>query len=126
MARAPRHPIRTERRHSSPVVAASLQPTDIWTEPLERLFSRLSAAPSGLTGNEAETRLAEFGRNDATAVKQVPLWLRLLGRFRNPLVIIPLAASGDKERRRLLDRRHQSDRRFQCGIRQHIGDLGHG
>ncbi|WP_370674314.1 magnesium-translocating P-type ATPase [Pleomorphomonas sp. PLEO] len=94
MARAPRHPIRTERRHSSPVVAANLRPTDIWTEPVERLLSRLSATPSGLTGSAAETRLAEFGPNDAAAVKQVPLWLQFLGRFRNPLVIILLVASG--------------------------------
>lgn len=90
---APHQLPRPSRRAFSPVVA-DLQPTDIWTEPLERLFSRLSAAPSGLTADVGEARLAQFGRNDAAAVAHAPLWLQFLGRFRNPLVIILLVASG--------------------------------
>ena len=34
------------------------------------------------------------GRNDATTVKRSPLWLQFLARFRNPLVVILLVASG--------------------------------
>jgi Mg2+-importing ATPase len=35
-----------------------------------------------------------YGPNDAAAVKRSPLWLQFLARFRNPLVIILLVASG--------------------------------
>jgi hypothetical protein len=38
--------------------------------------------------------LAAFGPNDAATVKRSPLWLQFLSRFRNPLVIILLVASG--------------------------------
>jgi Mg2+-importing ATPase len=38
--------------------------------------------------------LTTFGPNDAAIVKRSPLWLQFLIRFRNPLVIILLVASG--------------------------------
>jgi Mg2+-importing ATPase len=38
--------------------------------------------------------LATYGPNDAATVKRSPLWLQFLVRFRNPLVIILLVASG--------------------------------
>ena len=43
---------------------------------------------------EAQSRLKTFGPNDAAVVKRSPLWLQFLSRFRNPLVIILLVASG--------------------------------
>ena len=71
-----------------------LGPEDIWKEPLERLLARLRATPAGLGSAEARSRLTTFGPNDAATVKRSPLWLQFLGRFRNPLVIILLVASG--------------------------------
>jgi Mg2+-importing ATPase len=38
--------------------------------------------------------LLTYGPNDAATVKHLPLWLQFLARFRNPLVIILLVASG--------------------------------
>jgi len=41
-----------------------------------------------------QSRLTRYGHNTAAAVKRSPLWLQFLARFRNPLVIILLVASG--------------------------------
>ena len=67
---------------------------DIWTEPAAQLATRLETTPEGLRAAEAEARLAAYGPNDAATVKRSPLWLQFLSRFRNPLVIILLVASG--------------------------------
>src|SRR5271165_4825960 len=67
---------------------------EIWKEPLDRLLSRLATTAAGLDATEAQSRLETFGPNDAAVVKRSPLWLRFFSRFRNPLVIILLVASG--------------------------------
>jgi P-type Mg2+ transporter len=71
-----------------------LGPEDIWREPVDRLLMRLATASAGLDSAEAQSRLATYGPNDAATVKRSPLWLQFLARFRNPLVIILLVASG--------------------------------
>src|SRR4029078_8458703 len=43
---------------------------------------------------EVQSRLTRYGPNTAAAVKPSPLWLQFLARFRSPLVIILLVASG--------------------------------
>ena len=78
----------------------AVQPTDepapetIWREPVALLLQRLTTTPAGLDAAEASSRLATYGPNDAATVKRVPLWLQFIARFRNPLVIILLVASG--------------------------------
>ena len=69
-------------------------PEEIWTEPIDRLLTRLATTRSGLTAAEALSRLTRYGPNTAAAVKRSPLWLQFLARFRSPLVIILLVASG--------------------------------
>jgi P-type Mg2+ transporter len=71
-----------------------LGPQEIWTEPLDRLLARLATTPAGLNTAEVQSRLATYGPNDAATVKRSPLWRQFLARFRNPLVIILLVASG--------------------------------
>lgn len=66
----------------------------IWSEPIEQLLAQLSTSRPGLSTVAAEARLAEHGPNDAAAVRRTPRWLEFLARFRNPLVIILLVASG--------------------------------
>ena len=68
-------------------------PEEIWQQPAAALLSRLATTIAGLTGAEARSRLAAYGPNDAAAVKQTPLWLQFLARFRNPLIVILLVAS---------------------------------
>src|SRR6478672_5894216 len=71
-----------------------LGPEEIWQEPADRLLRRLATTPAGLAAAEAQSRLTTYGPNDAATVKRSPLWLQFLARFRNPLVIILLVASG--------------------------------
>ena len=71
-----------------------LGPEEIWQEPADRLLIRLGTTPAGLAAAEAQSRLTTYGPNDAATVKRSPLWLQFLARFRNPLVIILLVASG--------------------------------
>jgi Mg2+-importing ATPase len=67
---------------------------EIWQEPVDRILARLATNTAGLDAAEAQLRLKAFGPNDAAVVKRSPLWLQFLSRFRNPLVIILLVASG--------------------------------
>lgn len=67
---------------------------EIWKEPVDRLLSGLATTTAGLDAREVQSRLKAFGPNDAAVVKRSPLWLQFLSRFRNPLVIILLVASG--------------------------------
>jgi Mg2+-importing ATPase len=67
---------------------------EIWTKPINRLLTRLATTGAGLTTMEVQSRLTRYGPNTAAAVKPSPLWLQFLARFRSPLVIILLVASG--------------------------------
>jgi Mg2+-importing ATPase len=67
---------------------------EIWKEPVVRILARLATTTTGLDATEAQSRLKIFGPNDAATIKRSPLWLQFLSRFRNPLVIILLVASG--------------------------------
>src|SRR5580658_167658 len=69
-------------------------PEDIWRAPLTQLLNQLETRAAGLTATEARSRLTKYGANDASTVKRSPLWLQFLARFRNPLVIILVVASG--------------------------------
>ena len=67
--------------------------SEVWSQPLAELLSRLATSEAGLASADAEARLQQFGRNDAATAKPTPLWLQFLSRFRSPLVIILLIAS---------------------------------
>ena len=67
---------------------------EIWKEPVDRLLAELATTAAGLDAAEVQSRLNTFGPNDAAVVKRSPLWLQFLSRFRNPLVVILLVASG--------------------------------
>ena len=69
-------------------------PGEIWTEPIDRLLMRLATSRAGLSTAEVQSRLARYGPNTTAAAKHSPLWLQFLARFRSPLVIILLVASG--------------------------------
>jgi Mg2+-importing ATPase len=67
---------------------------EFWKEPADKLLVRLATTLAGLATTEVQSRLTTYGPNDAATVKPSPLWLQFLARFRNPLVIILLIASG--------------------------------
>jgi Mg2+-importing ATPase len=61
--------------------------------PLDRLLADLGTGPAGLTEAEAAARLLAVGANTLAAERRRPLALELLARFRNPLILLLLAAS---------------------------------
>ncbi|MDI6773446.1 MAG: magnesium-translocating P-type ATPase [bacterium] len=65
-----------------------------WLRPLAALAAELRADPSGLSGAEASARLIRYGLNVLRPHGQRALLVEFLLRFRNPLVIVLLVASG--------------------------------
>jgi Mg2+-importing ATPase len=54
----------------------------------------MDSSPEGLSSAEAAIRLAKFGPNVIHGEKKKALILQFLSKFKNPLVIILLTASG--------------------------------
>ncbi|CCG40481.1 magnesium-translocating P-type ATPase [Magnetospirillum molischianum] len=67
---------------------------ELWSVPAGRLLERLETTAVGLDAGRVQERLKANGLNTAAAVKRPPLLLQFLSRFRNPLIIILLIASG--------------------------------
>ena len=86
----------TNRPHSDSAMPTNgeIGPEEIWTEPLDRLLTRVATSRAGLATAEVQSRMMRYGPNTTATVKRLPLWLQFLVRFRNPLVIILLVASG--------------------------------
>jgi len=64
-----------------------------WRRPLAELERELATDGRGLTDRKAAARLKRYGRNTFRKDRARPLVLEFLLRFRNPLVLILLAAS---------------------------------
>ena len=66
---------------------------DLWALPGAELLARLETSATGLSGATAAARLLQYGPNDAAEDERQPLLVQFLARFRNPLILILLAAS---------------------------------
>jgi Mg2+-importing ATPase len=64
-----------------------------WLKPLAEQQRELGATELGLSADEALERLRKFGPNLFADQRRRPVWLQYLARFRNPLVLVLLAAS---------------------------------
>ncbi|MEI6414803.1 MAG: magnesium-translocating P-type ATPase [Pseudomonadota bacterium] len=64
-----------------------------WLKPLAERQAELATNATGLSGTEAQSRLAQWGPNQFRGHPERPLWLQYLSRFKNPLVLLLLAAS---------------------------------
>lgn len=64
-----------------------------WLALLAESAAQKDVAARGLTSDEANTRLAQFGPNLFRDGEAQPLWLQFLSRFKNPLVLLLLFAS---------------------------------
>jgi P-type Mg2+ transporter len=64
-----------------------------WLKPLAEPGSELAADTTGLSSNEACSRLTKFGPNLFRDHQEKSLILQFLSRFKNPLVILLLVAS---------------------------------
>ena len=60
----------------------------------EEVFRSLVTSERGLSEDEADRRLAEFGPNAITAARKRPLWLRFLGQFTHFLAVLLWVAAG--------------------------------
>ncbi len=65
-----------------------------WQLSVTALIERLNSSPDGLSSAEAAARLVHFGPNLIHAERKRALLFQFLAKFRNPLVIILLTASG--------------------------------
>jgi len=76
--------------------AHSLSPKEgaLWNLPLAALQSHLTVGLDGLTSADATARLAEYGPNILRPRRRRRLVWEFLSRFRNPLVLVLLTASG--------------------------------
>jgi Mg2+-importing ATPase len=68
-------------------------PRTFWQIPLAELKQRLGAGPGGLSSAEAAARLARYGPNALKPPGRRSLFLKLVRRLRNPLVLVLLAAA---------------------------------
>ena len=66
---------------------------DFWRTPLSDIERRLGAGADGLTAAEAADRRLRYGPNTLEERRKASLPLEFLRRFRNPLVLILLAAA---------------------------------
>ena len=64
-----------------------------WQTPLAELTRQLGADLNGLTSAEAAARLQRYGANRLESQRRFSLLRKILSRFRNPLVLILLAAA---------------------------------
>jgi P-type Mg2+ transporter len=64
-----------------------------WNLSLESLQSQLETTQAGLSRQEAQARSARFGPNTLRTLRERPLLIQYLRHFRNPLVMVLLAAS---------------------------------
>lgn len=64
-----------------------------WSNRQNELFQELHSNKNGLTHVEAARRLRVYGRNVIKPKKEFKWWSLLLGQFKNPLILILVAAS---------------------------------
>ncbi len=64
-----------------------------WLKPLAEKNAALATDAAGLSCTEASTRLAKFGPNLFRDHQELPLWRQFISRFKNPLILLLLAAS---------------------------------
>ena len=64
-----------------------------WQIPLAELERQLGVSSNGLSSAEAKARLLRYGSNTLDAWRRYSFLLKFLSRFRNPLVLILLAAA---------------------------------
>ena len=65
----------------------------VWSMPLAELAAQLGSSPQGLSSDAAGARLKQYGPNRIVERQKAAIWIEILKRFRNPLVIVLLLAA---------------------------------
>ncbi len=66
--------------------------TAFYMKTVKEVFESLKTGEKGLSGEEADKRLAEYGENNLTTTLKTPKWLMFLLQFKDVLVIILIIA----------------------------------
>ena len=66
--------------------------TAFYMKTVKEVFESLKTGEKGLSGEEADKRLSEYGENKLTTTLKTPKWLMFLLQFRDVLVIILIVA----------------------------------
>ncbi len=59
---------------------------------VQELFTRLETGPQGLSGDEAQKRLEQYGPNELAAAEHISPWRIFFAQFQNVLIVILLVA----------------------------------
>ncbi|MEW6353482.1 MAG: cation-transporting P-type ATPase, partial [Pseudomonadota bacterium] len=73
--------------------APQTPPRSFWQQPLAALLAALDSGADGISDSEAEARRRIWGRNLLRPRAERALLLQFLAHFKNPLVLVLLAAS---------------------------------
>jgi Mg2+-importing ATPase len=65
-----------------------------WSISVKELFSNFSTNETGLTSEDAEKRLTDYGANRLKPQKQSDVFTLLIGQFKSPIILILLFATG--------------------------------
>jgi Mg2+-importing ATPase len=73
----------------------SIPPTldSFWSLPTEQALHQLKSRPQGLSRQEAEQRLIEYGANSLKQKRQSHTLVLLLNQFKSPIILILIAAA---------------------------------
>lgn len=64
-----------------------------YLESIERVFEYFRSGESGLSSQEAQSRLEQYGANKLAEPPKVPLWKKFLLQFADPMIIVLLVAA---------------------------------
>ena len=87
-------PLETPGARSSALTAGAPHSAPFWSQPISDLLARLGTSGAGLGTAAAAAARAVHGPNVLSTAKPKRLLFEFLARFKNPLVIVLLAASG--------------------------------
>lgn len=69
------------------------QPTSYWDLPVEKAFAVVKATSNGLSAQEAQTRLQQYGENILHPKKQNTQFRAFINQFKNPIILILIVAT---------------------------------
>jgi Mg2+-importing ATPase len=64
-----------------------------WNLPVEQVLDQLKSSPQGLSRQEAQQRLIQYGANSLKEKKQSHTLILLLNQFKSPIILILMAAA---------------------------------
>ena len=64
-----------------------------WSMPLDAVLQHFHSAINGLTSEDAELRLKEYGENSIKEQKKISQLMLFINQFKNPIIIILIIAT---------------------------------